>query len=282
MDDLDRRRLRGCSIAAPTGHTAGTGAAAVPEAQRQADRSPARNRRATERTVGTRAAGAASRCPGGNFFCKPHTFGRRAPGGARVRLAAANGTMRRADIARRGHAPSSRAGGSRAEPGRGFGRGDRSTMTKKTMREARRGAGARLAAAGFGLPGTRGRPPAIRRMPATLAMHRSAVPHSPPCTCLGHVFAHLCRGHFPSAWPGARSAEGQAEGSAGRMVSPTIVSSPESGGAGQSVGSNLTPPAPRAPGGDPCPDRWPRWTPRGEFAPPSASTGFGGHRGGLA
>ena len=88
--------------------------------------------------------------------------------------------MRRADIARRGHAPSSCAGGSRAEPGRGFGRGDRSTMTKKTMREARRGAGARLAAAGFGLPGTRGRPPAIRRTTTTLAMHRSAVPHSPP------------------------------------------------------------------------------------------------------
>lgn len=54
--------------------------------------------------------------------------------------------------------------------------------------------------------------------------------------------------------------EGQAEGSAGRMVSPTIISSPGSGGVGQSVGSNHAPPVPRALGRDPCPARWPRET----------------------
>ena len=73
MDDLDRRRLQGCSIAALTGHTVVTGAAAVPEAQRQADRSPARSRPARNRNEpgGPRAAGVASRCPGGNFFANP-------------------------------------------------------------------------------------------------------------------------------------------------------------------------------------------------------------------
>src|SRR3954453_5008516 len=51
-------------------------------------------------------------------------------------------------------------------------------------------------------------------------------------------------------------------------------------GSGQLAGSNQPPPVLRAPGGDQCPGEWPRWRPRGESAPLSASTGNGRHRGG--
>ena len=65
------------------------------------------------------------------------------------------------------------------------------------------------------------------------------------------------------------------------MVSTTIIwSSPVPGGVGQSIGSNRTPPRLEHLGGTRAPIVGRDGMPRGEFAPSSASTGFGEHRGG--
>ena len=120
--------------------------------------------------------------------------------------------------------------------------------------------------------------PTVYKHVAAEPWHPAGVP---PCTCLSHAFAHLYRCYFPSGWPGARSTEGNRREAWSKDV-PYHRFFARFGWSGP-IGREqpYAPCASSTWGGDPCPDRWPRWTPRGEFAPPSASTGIGEHRGGL-